>query len=162
MSSFVYTCDILPDVFERCSVHDTEAEQEYVRLHIGQWSESVVILLTSCVAQVELHRMVAWIRAKCIALIGNDKFAHLLNHNVGGSCVQNCWNVFRDKLFLDVGKEEASLTHTTIPNNNQFNSFSVTHCSIIWGKWQLAFWVFIKFIFLNVVLIKRTIYKSDI
>ena len=61
VKSFVCTCDNLLDVIESLSVNDTEAEQEYVGVHIGQWSESVVVLLTSCIVQVELHRMVALI-----------------------------------------------------------------------------------------------------
>ena len=52
---------ILLNVFETVWLDDTAAEQEYVRVHIGQGPEPVVVLLAGCVVQVELHQMVAFI-----------------------------------------------------------------------------------------------------
>ena len=45
------------DVFKRRGIHDRETDKEDIGLRIGERSESVVVLLSSCVPEIEAHKL---------------------------------------------------------------------------------------------------------
>jgi len=86
-------------VLERGGRDDREANEEDVRLRIGQWPQPVVILLAGCVPQAQRHR-------------------HPIAHHWGRVVVEHCGDIFAREAICRVGYEHARLADGSISDND--------------------------------------------
>ena len=89
-------------VLKRSWANDGKANQENVRLRVGERAKTIVIFLTSCIPKSKI-----------------DDFA--IDHHVCGVVVKDSWNVLAREGICCVADEQASFTHSTITNNNTFD-----------------------------------------
>jgi len=96
-------------VLIRCSAYQREADQKHIRAWITEWSQTIVILLTSCIPQPQTN---------CL----------ILNHNVRAVVVEHCWNILLRERVVGVLNQQASLTDRTVAHHDTLDAHhNVTH-----------------------------------
>ena len=110
----------------------TEADEEDIGLGVGEWSESVVVLLTRGVEESQCVGFPSDHHCHCIVVKNLKKktkisfhrtpsqgnFKDLINLILIVFLIAYRWNIFRGKFVCSVGDQKTSLSHCTIPHHN--------------------------------------------
>lgn len=88
-----------PDIFKGCWVYQGEADEEDIRLWVGEWPQPVVVLLTGRIPQAEVDGLA-------------------IDHNIGRVIVEHCGYVFAREGIGGVADEEACFTDGTIADDH--------------------------------------------